>query len=123
MSDPKQPEIDMICTCDEPGRAAAAALMIEVARRLSEGSEELSPRPVTKENFLTAVVQSLNWDFNAHISSILNDQWSCVVAENRDASVRYSVLCDEVEHGVAAVWMAFADGPDSLKAFEAQRGD
>jgi hypothetical protein len=76
--------------------------------RLSLGSDELQGRPVGAENFLTAVVQSLNWDFDAHITRIDNDQWSAVTAETYDGSSGYYVHCDRVEDGVAAVWNAFA---------------
>ncbi len=30
------------------------------------------------DNFPTSAIQSLNWDFNAHIISIDNDQWPAV---------------------------------------------
>jgi hypothetical protein len=98
----------MVCVCSEEGRADAEALRTDVMERLSLGSEELEARPVTADTFLTAVVQSLNWDFDAHITSIDNDQWSAVTAEKYDRSVGYYVHCDRVEDGVAAVWNAFA---------------
>jgi alpha-galactosidase len=85
--------------------------MKEVMELLSRGTGELRSREVTQENFLTVVVQSLNWDHGAHITSIDNDQWSAVTAERYDGTVRYYVECDQVEHGVAAIWKAFAEAP------------
>jgi alpha-galactosidase len=79
----------------------AEALRANVMERLSLGSEELEARPVTADAFLTVVVQSLNWDFDAHITSIDNDQWSAVTTEKYDGSVRYYGHCDSVEVGVA----------------------
>lgn len=38
--------------------------------RLAQGSKELAATPVNMDNFLTAIVQSLNWDYRAHIRSI-----------------------------------------------------
>lgn len=63
------------------------------------------------DNFSTAIVQSLNWDYRAHIRSIDTDQWSAVTAEKYDGSLRLVVQCDRVEDGIAAVWKALADGP------------
>ena len=78
--------------------------------RLSRGSDELVPREVTADNFLTEVVYSLNWDFGAHITSSDNDQWSAVTVEKYDKTLRIRVECDRVEDGVAAAWKALAVG-------------
>lgn len=104
-------ELPMVCTCKEEGRQHAANVMGEVLARLSEGSRELSARPVTMDNFVTAVVHSLNWDHNAHIARIDNDQWSAVTVDKDDHSLRLRVECDRVEDGIAAAWKALADGP------------
>jgi len=83
--------------------------MAEVTKRLTKGSGELRPCEVTPQNLLTMVVQSLNWDYSACITRILNDQWSRVDAESYDGSFSTSIDCDQVEDGVAATWKAFAD--------------
>lgn len=98
-----------ICTCRDEGLLEAGRLKREVRRLLSPGSSELVPRPVTRGNFLTMVVSSLNWDFNAHIAEIINDQWSMVIAESwdRESPFEARVQCDEAEDGIAAAWYAF----------------
>jgi hypothetical protein len=60
--DPKDVELPMVCTCSEEGLATASALRQEILQRLSNGAEELRTRDVTMDNFLTAIVTSLNWD-------------------------------------------------------------
>jgi hypothetical protein len=96
---------DFICTCKDDGRQRATELMAEVRRRLPE------PESVTDANFLDRVVQSLNWQFDARITEIGNDQWSQVTAEAWDGSFKTRVDCDQVEDGIAATWKAFADRP------------
>jgi len=100
---------DFICTCSDEGRQRGAALMDEVRGRLSTGSEELMPRQVENSNLLTMVVTSLNWDFDARITQIANDQWSGVWAETYKGDFKTRIECDLVEHGIAATWKAFAD--------------
>jgi hypothetical protein len=67
-----------------------------------------SPRD-SDGNLLTAIVTSLNWDYQAHITKIMNGQWSAVWAEADNGSFKTRVQCDEVEHGIAATWRAFAN--------------
>jgi hypothetical protein len=92
-----------ICTCSDEGRQRAIALMTEVRRRLPHS--EL----VTDANFVGRVVESLNWEFDARITEIANDQWSRVSAEAWDGSFKTMIDCDQVEDGIAATWKAFAD--------------
>lgn len=109
---------EMICVCGDENRGAADAMVNEVCRRLSEGSEELLPRTVTRENLLTAVVTSLHWDFaGASIEGIANDQWSGVAAEQTeynpktetfDVVFRTWIECDRVEDGIAYTWLVYA---------------
>jgi hypothetical protein len=61
---------------------------------------------------LTAVVTNLSWNYNAHISKIIGEQWWAVFAETYDGTFTTCVSCDRVEHGVAATWKAFADHTD-----------
>jgi hypothetical protein len=107
---------DFICTCSQEELARSVSLMAEVRRRLSEGSKFPGPLDVSDAHLLTSVVTSLNWDFKAHITEILNEQWSAVFAESDDGTYRTSVQCDEVEHGIAATWKAFADRADGKSA-------
>ncbi len=84
--------------------------MSEVKSRLAEESQSpWSPLDASDGQFVTSVVISLNWDFKSHITHILNEQWSAVLAEADDGSYKSWVGCDLVEHGVAATWKAFAD--------------
>jgi len=92
-----------ICTCSDEGRERAAALMAEVRRRLPRAES------VTDATFVSRVVESLNWQFDARITCIANDQWSQVTAEAWDGSFTTIIDCDQVEDGIAATWKAFAD--------------
>lgn len=98
-----------ICTCSEDGIIEAGRLKQEVRRLLQAGDGDPRIVPVTPGNFLTMIVTSLNWDFNAYISSIANDMWSGVTAESwdKDDSFKVYAQCDEVEDGIAAAWYAF----------------
>jgi|ERR1700722_3537152 len=100
---------DFICTCDEEGVKEAESLMTWVKERLSEGTPLFPSQPVADGVLLTAVVTSLSWSYNAHISKIIGDQWWAVFAESYDGRFKTCVSCDFVEHGVAAIWRAFAD--------------
>lgn len=101
--------VPMICSCSGDGKTEGHSLLDEVKERLSRGSEELMPRDVDDGNLLTCVVQSLSMEYNAHITRIGCDQWSSVTAETYDGQLAIRVECDRVEHGVAAIWKAFAD--------------
>ena len=103
-------ELAMVCACKER-REQADALREEVLRRLGSESDRHLARTVTMENFLTSVVQSLNDDHDAHITSIDTDQWSAVTVEKYDGTLRMRVECDRVEDGLAAAWKALSDGP------------
>lgn len=102
--------IPMICTCQDENRLKAADVRTEVIGRLSGGSAELQARTVTMDNFLDAIVVSLEWDHSAHITKIENDQWSAVTVEKNDGSLRLRVECDHVEDGLATIWKALDDG-------------
>ena len=100
---------EFICTCDEDGLRAAQTMLAEVKERLSDGTPIFPAQQVTDDVLLTAAVTSLSWSYNAHISNIACEQWSAVFAESYDGTFRTRVACDQVEHGVAATWKAFAD--------------
>lgn len=102
--------LPMVCVCSDEGKAHAEELMTEVMTRLGGGSEELSPCHVDAGNFLTTVVVSLHWDYDSSIEGIYNDQWSGVVVERYTDRKRIYIECDYVEHGIAAIWKAIADG-------------
>lgn len=59
-------------------------LVDRVQRCLAEGSEELIPRAVNDQNFVTEVVRSLHWDFRAEVTAIHHDMWSMVVVTRWD---------------------------------------
>ena len=99
--------LPMVCHCGDIGKGPC--LIDEVKERLSAGSEELSAHEVTDANLLTSIVTSLQWDHSAHITEIRNDQWSGVTAQTNDGELEMYVECDQVEHGIAAIWKAFAD--------------
>ena len=84
-------------------------MLAEVKERLSDGTPIFPAQQVTDDVLLTAIVTSLSWSYNAHISNIACEQWSAVFAESYDGTFRTRVACDQVEHGVAATWKAFAD--------------
>jgi hypothetical protein len=101
---------DFICTCSEEGARAAEGLMAEVKKRLSENLPPIFPGEyVTDDLMLSAVVTSLSWSYRAHISKIICEQFSAVLADTDDGTLQTLVACDQVEHGVAATWKAFAD--------------
>lgn len=117
-----------ICTCSEEGIIEAGKLKQEVRKLLSEGFTS----PCTVSNFLTRVVVSLNWDYDAYITTIGNDMWSGIHAKSDDGLEVY-VQCDEVEDGIAAIWYAFwlrkeqdgereAPGPDRGPAVQLDPG-
>jgi hypothetical protein len=81
-------------------------LMLRVKKKLAAGSDELGAREIAVSEFLTAIVYSLELDFEAHITKIMCDQWCGVWAES--ATLETMIQCDEVEHGIAATWEAFA---------------
>ncbi|HEX4865916.1 MAG TPA: hypothetical protein VFV02_17740 [Acidimicrobiales bacterium] len=95
----EETELPMVCTCKPAALAEADALLSEVMRRLSEGSDVWPPKSVTMDNFLSAVVQSLNWDHGAHIASIDNDQWSAVTVEKYDGGLRRTSASGGVRPG------------------------
>lgn len=100
---------DFICTCDEEGRQAAADLRAEVKRRISDGSPNQGPHPVDDANFVSEVVWSLNWDFDAQITQLASDQWFGIWAATNDGSLKTMIQCDALEDGFAATWKAVAD--------------
>lgn len=102
-------ELPMVCTCSQEGRDEARELLVEVKQRLSKGSEALGATTITDSNFLTSVVTSLHVDFHTHIGDIYTDMWSSVSASTYDKETTVHVMCDEVEHGIAAIWKHFAD--------------
>ena len=103
---------DFFCTYSEEEVERSEQLMSEVKTRLTHESQSpWRPLDVSDGRFLTSVVISLNWDFGSHITTILNAQWSAVLAEADDGSFKTWVGCDQVEHGIAATWKAFATVP------------
>ena len=109
---------EFVCVCGDPATKAqkkhsADEHIKEVMQRLSQGSASLMAREITRENFLTAVVTSLNWDFMAHITRISNDQWSAVSSEKwtsaGEEKFKTYIQCDRVEDGIAATWLAYAN--------------
>jgi hypothetical protein len=114
MSDTAEHVRGFICRCGDEN-ASADALMAEVRARLAEGSVHQIPQPVTDTNFITRVVCSLEWDYGAYITGILNDQWSAVTAQDR-GGLSVLIECDDVEDGFAAVWKAFADRKPDIPA-------
>jgi hypothetical protein len=100
-----------ICRCHTADSEEADVLLKEVRDRLAAGSVNLNPREVTAGNFLTTVIFSLWWDYQASITGIDCDQWCMVTAERYTDKFRVAVQCDEAEDGIAAVWKGFADLP------------
>lgn len=99
--------LGMVCTCSERGKAAAEELLAEVHRRLAAGSDRLRAHLVTDRLFMTDAVRSFHHDFGVSIELIC-DQWFAVIGTDGDDQTTI-VQCDEVEHGVAALWRHYAN--------------
>ena len=97
-----------ICRCKEEGEKAADELHAEVLSRLSGGTALLLTRGIAPEDFMTAIISSLEWDYQAHVTGIYYDQWGAVHAED-ESGWRVLVQFDRLEDGLAAVWKAYAD--------------
>lgn len=110
---------DFMCSCGEERKKQCDDMLEEVKKELGASDGDL----------LTRIVISLNWDYNAGITQIANDQWSAITAESwfeagddggddeegipRRKRLHVYMQCDRLEHGLAAVWKAFADAhPD-----------
>lgn len=87
----------------------ANALLEEVRERLSKGSINLMSREVTIASLLTAIVQSLAWDYGASITGLHNDQWSAVTAATNDGKLSTWVECYDLLAGVALTWKLIAE--------------
>lgn len=81
------------------GQVRCDEVLAEVKERL--GADD--------SNLLDKVIFSLNWEFEAHVTGIENDQWSGVAAETYEPKFRTYVECDRVEDGIAMTWKLFAD--------------
>jgi hypothetical protein len=95
-----------ICRCNTEGRRKAAEFYVEVKRQIAEARNI----PEVPDNlFLTFVITDLQWDHQAYISAIHNDQWTAITAETYSEENPYKVYaqCDNVEDGIAAVWWAY----------------
>lgn len=95
-------ELDMICIHSDEGIAQGKALMEDVYRRLE----------CDDSTFLTQVVYSLNWDYGAWISAIHADMWAAVYVKTETAM--YRAQCDNIEHGIAAIWQYLADNEKKI---------
>ena len=107
MSDDSVRELPMVCTCAPDDAVRVRELRASVKERLSAGSAALRPRPVTDEDFLSALALSLHVDLGAHIADIYCDQWFLIaVDQRRDDGTERRVLvqADEAEDGLAAIW-------------------
>lgn len=87
------------CECKPEGKEHCEQMLQEVLAILK----------VDIDYLLTAVVTSLNWDFQAAITHMPTDMWSAVIAEthNGEDPFRVRIECDRLEHGVAGAWKAF----------------
>lgn len=119
----KHVKIGMICIHSEEGKQEADELMKEVIDRLN--AEREPDKLITMDNFLSAVVYSLQWyipgDEDSEpcvsISGIYCDMWAAVCSEQfgklpdgeYGPIITARVECDKIEHGIAATWKAWAD--------------
>lgn len=103
----REPEaVDVfICRCGEENRREAAEFYTEVKRQLAVTQNI----PELPDNlFLTFVIIDLQWEHQAYISGIHNDQWTSITAQTYDENpYRVYAQCDNVEDGIAAVWWAY----------------
>jgi hypothetical protein len=111
-----EPEVEtfttpMVCIHSDEGKTRAEEIKAEVCRRLGREDE-----PVPRDQLVTAVVVSLNWDFDAMITGIPNDMWSavnteCHAYENKEYVLKFKtrIECDLIEDGIAATWKLYAD--------------
>lgn len=103
---------DFACSCGDEGKARCDAMMEWALNFLSTYENgELAPKPTTRENLLTHVVYKLSWDYHAHITRIVNDQWSRVDSEGHfgDDDFKTFIQCDRVEDGIALTLRAWYD--------------
>lgn len=96
---------DFVCTCDDAGVAAAAALREEVRERLRERGHDVGGDDEVSEILLWLAV-----DLGVRDVAIYTEQWHLVTAEAH--GLRTSIRCDSVTDGVAATWRVFADRAD-----------
>jgi hypothetical protein len=92
---------DFVCTCDDAGAAAAAALRAEVrerirARGVAPGGDEASE-----------ILLSLAIHLGVTEVGVRTEQWHLVSAHAH--GLRTSIRCDSVVDGLAATWRAFAE--------------
>lgn len=113
---------DFACRCDDAVAARCDAIMAWALEHLSTGrGGELQVGKVTRENFLTAFVYALNWNYRAQITGIANDMWSMVTTETYDAvrdeagqyaplvppTLTTAIACDDVSDGLAFTLRAY----------------
>jgi hypothetical protein len=95
------------CHCSEEGKKECNELLEKVYGLLDANAS----------NLLTKVVYSLEWDYMAKITSIDCDMWSAISSKTRDMTPDLKeqdpplfttyIQCDDLEHGVAATWLAY----------------
>lgn len=105
---------EFACIHGEDGPTKMEALLDEVRGALSKETDEHLGFEVTDSNFVDSIVWSLSLDFNANITGIHSDQWHAVAAKDY-AGWRTYIQCDQVEHGLAATWKAFAEHTERMK--------
>lgn len=119
MSEEKDPlhvePSDFACNCAADGKERCAAVMAWALDYLSTTNGTIEARPVARENFLSHVVSYLNWQYNASITGIANDQWSRIDSEtyrepgDEKPVFRTGIQCDSVEDGLAFTLKAYYD--------------
>ena len=90
---------DFACSCGAEGKTRCAVVT----------DWALQHYKTTKEKLLTTAVYTLNWDYDAHITGIENDQWSRIDTATYDKSFETHIQCDDLLDGVAFTLKAYFD--------------
>lgn len=123
-------DTNFMCSCDEEGKKECNDLY-------QWALEDLKATP---ETFLTSVVYGLEWKSpeggsGANISSIMCDQWCYIGAEGdqeyAQESSKYKpesrfqagFMCDQVEHGLAAIWKAWKEYLEDNREIEVETSE
>jgi hypothetical protein len=95
------------CHCSAEGKEQCALLLKEVKELLKANSS----------NLLSNIIYSLQFSYNARITSIHADMWSLINSETYDYNpvtlqkkeplFTTEIQCDDLEDGMAATWYAY----------------
>jgi hypothetical protein len=100
------------CSCSAENREKLKELREWAYAKLSGPTDQLREHRVTAENFLTAMIHYLNWQYWATIEGFPVDMWGAVeVGTYPRAKIKFNtyIQCDEFEDGLALTLKAFVE--------------